>query len=283
MENQNEKKPTMSAGEGKKKRYYKKRKPKAVVANDDVVKAEQGSSSSSPAASDTPTAKPRKPRGKRAYGHEENDQLGLPKIVTTVNGRSVQSIKTREAIENAMRISSEMVKAKYAEKGQKDYTKEGSAWDENILIQEEGKGYVRDNGAHSYTEAGSCGYSDCGCNEACGDGDYADKSLHGISEVDWDMLLEKLESMNAAIGARKATFWDRVKAFGSGLLAYEKTFLLWLITMLEIRLGNEYWAIGFGCLGLTYFILTSTEIVRSMRYAAYVKELIREGAEAYRK
>jgi len=255
MENQNEKKPTMSAGEGKKKRYYKKRKPKAVVANDDVVKAEQGSSLSSPAASDTPTAKPRKPRGKRAYGHNENDQLGLPKIVTTVNGRSVESIKTREAIDRAMRISEDMVKE------QKDYRKEGSAWE-------------KDNGAHSYTEAGSCGYSDCGCNEACGDGDAG---------VDWDMLLEKLESMNAAIGARKTTFWDRVKAFGSGLLAYEKTFLLWLITMLEIRLGNGYWAIGFGALGLTYFILTSIEIVRSMRYAAYVKELIREGAEAYKK
>jgi hypothetical protein len=189
----------------------------------------------------------------------------MPKIVTTVNGRSVQSIKTREAIENAMRISSEMVKAKYAEK---DYTKEGSAWD---------------NGAHSYTESSNCGYSDCGCTDACADGDYADKSLHGISEVDWDMLLEKLESMNAAIGARKATFWDRIKAFGSGLLAYEKTFLLWLITMLEIRVGNGYWALGFGALGLTYFILTSIDIVRSMRYAAYVKELIREGAEAYKK
>lgn len=256
MENQNEKKPTMSAGEGKKKRYYKKRKPKAVVANDDVVKAEQGSSSSSPAASDTPTAKPRKPRGKRAYGHEENDQLGLPKIVTTVNGRSVQSIKTREAIENAMRISSEMVKAKYAEK---DYTKEGAAWD---------------NGAHGYTEAAGCGYSDCGCTDACAD---------TTPDVDWDMLLEKLESMNAAIGARKATFWDRIKAFGSGLLAYEKTFLLWLITMLEIRIGNGYWAILFGAMGLAYFIMTSMAIVRSMRYAAYVKGLIREGAETYKK
>jgi hypothetical protein len=223
-----------------------------------VVKAEQGSSSSSPAASDTPTAKTRKPRGKRAYGNPENDQLGMPKIVTTVNGRSVQSIKTREAIENAMRISSEMVKAKYAEK---DYTKEGSAWE-------------KDNGAHGYTETGACGYSDCGCTDACAD---------TTPDVDWDMLLEKLESMNAAIGARKTTFWDRVKAFGSGLLAYEKTFLLWLITMLEIRLGNGYWALGFGALGLTYFILTSTEIVRSMRYAAYVKELIREGAEAYKK
>jgi hypothetical protein len=258
MENQNEKKPTMSAGEGKKKRYYKKRKPKAVVANDDVVKAEQGSSSSSPAASDTPTAKPRKPRGKRAYGHPENDQLGLPKIVTTVNGRSVESIKTREAIENAMRISSEMVKAKYAEK---DYAKEGTVWE-------------KDNGAHGYTETGTCGYSDCGCNDACADGD---------SGVDWDMLLEKLESMNAAIGARKLTFWDRVKAFGSGILAYEKTLMLWLITMLEIRLGNGYWAIGFGALGLAYFIMTSVSIVRSMQYAAYVKGLIREGAETYKK
>ena len=262
MENQNEKKPTMSAGEGKKKRYYKKRKPKAVVANDDVVKAEQGSSSSSPAASDTPTAKPRKPRGKRAYGAPDNDQLGLPKIVTTVNGQTVEHTKTREAIDRAMRISEDMVKE------QKDYVKEGAAWD---------------NGAHGYTEAAGCGYSDCGCTDACADGDYADKSLHGISEVDWDMLLEKLESMNAAIGARKVTFWDRVKAFGSGLLAYEKTFLLWLITVLEIRVGNGYWAILFGSLGVTYFVLTSIEIVRSMRYAAYVKELIREGAETYRK
>jgi len=249
MENQNEKKPTMSAGEGKKKRYYKKRKPKAVVANDDVVKAEQGSSLSSPAASDTPTAKPRKPRGKRAYGHPENDQLGLPKfqasgdteskIVTTVNGQKVDHIKTRESIENAMRISSEMVKAKYAEK---------------------------DNA--------TCGYSDCGCTDACADGD---------SGVDWDALLEKLESMNAAIGARKTTFWDRIKAFGSGILAYEKAFLLWLITCLEARIGNGYWAILFGALGLAYFIMISIGIVRSMRYAAYVKELIREGAEAYKK
>jgi len=260
MENQNEKKPTTSAGEGKKKRYYKKRKPKAVVANDDVVKAEQGSSLSSATPSDTPTAKPRKSRAKRAYGHPENDQLGLPKlpasgdteskIVTTVNGQKVDHIKTREAIENAMRISSEMVKDKYAEK---DYAKEGAAWE-------------KDNA--------TCGYSDCGCNDACADGDAG---------VDWDMLLEKLESMNAAIGARKTTFWDRIKAFGSGILAYEKAFLLWLITCLEARIGNGYWAILFGALGLAYFIMISIGIVRSMRYAAYVKELIREGAEAYKK
>jgi len=268
MENQNENKPTMSAGEGKKKRYYKKRKPKAVVANDDVVKAEQGSSSSSPAASDTPTAKPRKSRAKRAYGHPENDQLGLPKfqasgdteskIVTTVNGQKVDHIKTREAIENAMRISEDMVKAKYAEK---DYAKEGTVWE-------------KDNGAHGYTESGTCGYSDCGCNDACADGDAG---------VDWDMLLEKLESMNAAIGARKTTFWDRVKAFGSGILAYEKAFLLWLITCLEAQIGNGYWAILFGALGLAYFIMTSVSIVRSMRYAAWVKGLVKDGAEAYKK
>jgi hypothetical protein len=267
MENQNENKPTMSAGEGKKKRYYKKRKPKAVVANDDVVKAEQGSSPSSPAASDTPTAKPRKSRAKRAYGHPENDQLGLPKfqasgdteskIVTTVNGRSVESTKTREAIENAMRISSEMVKAKYAEK---DYTKEGTAWE-------------KDNGAHGYTES----VTEC-CDESCGC-----TSADGDAGVDWDMLLERLESMNAAIGARKLTFWDRIKAFGSGILAYEKAFLLWLITCLEAQIGNGYWAILFGALGLAYFIMTSVSIVRGMRYAAWVKGLVKDGAEAYKK
>ena len=273
MENKNEKTPTMSAGEGKKKRYYKKRKPKAVVANDDVVKAEQGSSSSSPAASDTPTAKPRKPRGKRAYGAPDNDQLGLPKIQTTVNGKTVEHTKTREAIDRAMRISEDMVKD-----GQKDYRKEATAWgrDENILIQEEGKGYERDNGAMGYTEAGSCGYSDCGCTDACNESDYS-------AQVDWDALLDRLEAMNAAIGSRKVTVWDRVKAFGSGLLAYEKTFLLWLITCLEARIGNGYWAILFGALGLAYFIMTSVSIVRSMRYAAWVKGLVKDGAEAYKK
>ena len=262
MENQNEKAPSMSTGEGKKKRYYKKRKPKAVVAND-VGKAEQGSSSSSPAASDTPTAKPRKSRSKRSYGNPDNDQLGYPKIQNSVNGQKVTHEETRDAITNAMRISSEMVKQKYAEK---DYVKEGKAWD---------------NGAHSYTEA--CGFDDCGCNDGCLDSDYQDKSMHDISQVDWDTLMDRLEAMNAAIGSPKVTLWDRTKAFVSGLLGYERALLLALITMLEIRLGSTYWAIGFGALSCTNAIMTTIDVIRKAQYRKWIMEQIAEGAEAYKK
>ena len=254
MENQNEKTPTMSNGEVKKKRYYKKRKPKAVVDND-VVKAEQGSSSSSPAASDTPTAKPRKSRSKRSYGHKDNDQLGMPKIQNSVNGQKVTHEETKAAIENAMRISGEMVAAKYAEK---DYAKEGKAWD---------------NGAHGYTE--SCGFDDCGCTDACTPEDGA--------QVDWDGLMDRLEAMNAAIGSQKVTLWDRIKSFVSGLLMYERALLLALITALEIRLGSSYWAIGFGALSCANAIMTTITVIRKAQYRKWIMEQIAEGAEAYKK
>lgn len=262
MENQNEKAPSMSTGEVKKKRYYKKRKPKAVVAND-VVKAEQGSSSSSPAASDTPTAKPRKPRSKRSYGNPNNDQLGMPKIQNSVNGQKVTTEEVRDSIKHAMRVSSEMVKQKYAEK---DYAKEGKAWD---------------NGAHGYTEA--CAYDDCGCNDGCLESDYQDKSMHDISQVDWDTLMDRLEAMNAAIGSPKVTLWDRTKAFVSGLLMYERALLLALIAMLEIRLGSTYWAIGFGALSCTNAIMTTIDVIRKAQYRKWIMEQIAEGAEAYKK
>ena len=261
MENQNEKAPKMNTGEVKKKRYYKKRKPKAVVAND-VVKAEQGSSSPSPAASDAP-----KPKGKRGYGNPNNDSLGYPKIQTTVNGKTVEHAKTKEAIERAMRISSEMVKAKYAEKeaeAKRDYAKEAQAWD---------------RGAHGYTEAAgisadyACSDDACGCH---GESEYA-------AQVDWDGLLDRLEAMNAAIGSQRVTVWDRIKAFAEGVLEYDRPMYMLLIALLEIRLSNTYWAIGFGCLSITYFVTTSINIVRRWQYVRHVRGLIREGVETYKK
>jgi len=255
MENQNEKAPKMNTGEVKKKRYYKKRKPKAVVAND-VVKAEQGSSSSSSTTSDT------KPRKSRSYGNKNNDQLGYPKIQTTVNGKTVEHAKTKEAIERAMRISSEMVKEKYAEKeaeAKRDYAKEAYVWD---------------RGAHGYTEA--CAYDDCGCNDGCSESEYA-------AQVDWDGLLDRLEAMNAAIGTQRVTVWDRVKAFVEGALEYDRPMYMLLIALLEIQLGNTYWAIGFGALSITYFVTTSINIVRRWQYVRHVRGLIREGVETYKK
>lgn len=261
MENQNEKTPSMSNGEVKKKRYYKKRKPKAVVDND-VVKAEQGSSSSSPAASDTPTAKPRKSRSKRSYGNKDNDQLGYPKIQNSVNGQKVTSEEVRDSIENAMRISGEMVAAKYAEK---DYAKEGAAWD---------------NGAHSYTE--SCGNTDCGCEDECASNDGA--------QVDWDGLMDRLEAMNAAIGSQKATLlvtpnslWDRTKAFVYGLLGYERALLLALVAVLEIRLGSTLWAIAFGALSCVNAVTMTRTVIRKAQYRKWICNQIAEGAEAYKK
>lgn len=275
MENQNEKAPKMNTGEVKKKRYYKKRKPKAVVAND-VVKAEQGSSSPSPAASDAPTARP---KGKRSYGNKNNDQLGYPKLTaplsngddlkiqTTVNGKTVEHAKTKEAIERAMRISSEMVKEKYAEKeaeAKRDYAKEAQAWD---------------RGAHGYTEAAgissdyACGDDACGCR---GESEYS-------AQVDWDGLLDRLEAMNAAIGTQRVTVWDRIKAFAEGVLEYDRPMYMLLIALLEIRLSNTYWAIGFGCLSVTYFVTTSINIVRRWQYVRHVRGLIRNGVETYKK
>ena len=268
MENQNEKAPKMNTGEVKKKRYYKKRKPKAVVAND-VVKAEQGSSSSSSTTSDT------KPRGSRSYGNKNNDQLGYPKLTaphsngddlkiqTTVNGKTVEHAKTKEAIERAMRISSEMVEAKLAEKeaeAKRDYAKEAYVWD---------------NGAHGYTEA--CAYDDCGCNDGCrGESEYS-------AQVDWDGLLDRLEAMNAAIGTQRVTVWDRIKAFAEGVLEYDRPMYMLLIALLEIQLGKTYWAIGFGALSITYFVTTSINIVRRWQYVRHVRGLIREGVETYKK
>lgn len=273
MENQNEKAPKMNTGEGKKKRYYKKRKPKAVVAND-VVKAEQGSSSPSPAASDTPTAKTRK----RSYGNKNTDQLGLPKLTaslrneddsklqTTVNGKTVEHAKTRESIDRAMRISSEMVAEKYAEKqaeAKRDYAKEVYAWD---------------TGAHGYTEA--CAYSDCGCSgqgESCNESEYS-------AQVDWDGLLDRLEAMNATLNTKqRVTVWDRVRAFVEGVLEYDRPMYMLLIALLEIQLGRAYWAIAFGCLSITYFVTTSIQIVKRARYAAHVRSLMRDGVETYNK
>lgn len=265
MENQNEKTPKMNTGEGKKKRYYKKRKPKSVVAND-VVKAEQGSSSSSPAASDTPTAKP---KGKRAYGNKNNDQLGMPKLTapqgnrddhkiqTTVNGHTVEHTKTREAIDRAMRISSEMVAQKYAEK---DYMKEGASWD---------------NGAHGYTEA--CAYDDCACgNAACNESGYTDS-------VDWDGLLDRLEAMNQQIGSQRVTVWDRVKAFAYGILYYDRALMLTLIASLEVRLGNTHWAIAFGCLAITLMVTSTMTVIQNIRLQRLASRLKAYGAEIYKK
>lgn len=248
MENQNEKAPTMSTGEGKKKRYYKKRKPKAVVAND-VVKAEQGSSSSSSTTSDT------KPRGSRGYGNKNNDQLGYPKIQNSVNGEKVTPEETRDAIKRAMRVSSEMVKEKYAEK---EYAKEASAWD---------------NGAHGYTEAAVCSDESCGCHS---ESEYS-------AQVDWDGLLDRLEAMNAAIGSQRVTVWDRIKAFAEGVLEYDRPMYMLLVALLEIQLGKTYWAIGFGCLSVTYFVTTSIDIVRRWQYVRHVRGLIRDGVETYKK
>lgn len=254
MENQNEKTPSMSNGEVKKKRYYKKRKPKAVVDND-VVKAEQGSSLSSPAASDTPTAKPRKSRSKRSYGNPDNDQLGYPGFQNSVNGQKVAPEETKAAIENAMRISGEMVAAKYAEK---DYAKEGTTWD---------------NGAPRYTE--SCGNTDCGCEDECASMDGA--------QVDWDGLMDRLEAMNAAIGSPKVTLWDRTKAFVSGLLGYERALLLALVAVLEIRLGSTLWAIGFGAVSCVNVVTTTRTVIRKAQYRKWIRKQIAEGAEAYKK
>ena len=253
MENKNEKTPSMSAGDGKKKRYYKKRRPKAVVAND-VVKAEQGSSSSSPAASDTnspaasDTTKPRKPRGKRAYGAPDNDQLGLPKIQTSVNGQTVEHTKTREAIDRALRISEDMVRE------QKDYRKESAAWDTG------------------YTEGTYCG---CG---ACEE----DEPEERIDREQWDALMSRLERVHARLHEqRRVTVWDRIRAFGSGFLAYEKTLLLLLIALLESKLDHGGWAIAFGTAAAGNAIWTAWQQIRDARYTAWVKTLQDQGAEVY--
>jgi hypothetical protein len=107
--------------------------------------------------------------------------------------------------------------------------------------------------------------------------------MRDISQVDWDTLMDRLEAMNAAIGSPKVTLWDRVKAFVSGLLAYERALLLALITMLEIRLGSTYWAIGFGALSCTNAVMTTITVIRKAQYRKWIMEQIAEGAEAYKK